>query len=561
MSDQTGEERGEKGERRKASTLPSSPFSSLSSVSCDLLIANGTVVDGTGAPAYQADVAIQGDRICAIRSCLGSTPAGRVIDAGDLLVCPGFVDIHSHSDLLALVNRRAESRVFDGVTTEICGNCGSSYFPATGEIRKAREEGLAKYDLQLSWERASGYFRRLEDVGAPINRGFLVGHGTIRAAVMGFANRRPDAAEAAVMRRHVHESISDGAFGLSSGLIYSPGCFAEIDEIAALCEVVADARSLYATHMRSEGEHLLESVAESLEIARRSGVALQINHLKASGRKNWHKIEELEKILSAAIDDGTDLGCDRYPYCASSTGLDALFPNWISEGGLEKQMERLRTPEIRQQVIAETEEKYAADDIWHNVRISSVESDANRQAEGATLSELGHLRKQPPWEACLDLLVEENCRVGAVMFLMSEQNLRRILAWPFVVAASDGSSRSRSGPGSEGKPHPRAYGTFSRTFALCFRQEKLLSLEETVAKLSGRPAARMRLKQRGILREGCFADVVILDPQEFQDRATYDDPHQPSAGVRHLLVNGSLVIEDGRQTDALPGRVLRNPRA
>jgi len=522
----------------------------------DILIKNGLVVDGTGRPGRTADLAVVGDRITAI-AALPHGAGRRVIDAAGCVVAPGFIDIHSHSDFLWLLRPRSESKVMDGVTTEVCGNCGSSPFPLRGQLLSHRREGFRKYGLDVDWSDAQGFFRRAERTPASINRAFLVGHGALRACVAGFSSRKPSDAELREMSRELAAAIEAGAFGLSSGLEYPPGCYADADELASLCATARAAGGLYTTHMRNEGDSLEASVNETLSVARRSGVRVQISHLKTAGQDNWSKVEKLKALLEQAIADGVDLGCDRYPYVACSTDLDFLLPQWVYDGGIDAEIARLKDEKVRRDVAQQVVARFHAPDFWDTVLISSVYGLAHKDFEGKTVAQIAQQSGRSPIEVVFDLVIDERGRVGIVMFNMSEDNLCQILSWPFVMVGSDSSVRAVEGPLSDGKPHPRSYGTFSRVLARYWREKRVLGLEQAVWKMTGLPAQRLGLKDRGTLAVGRFADITIFDPSHVTDNATFENPHRYSSGIRHVLVNGQLTVEDGRHTGALNGRILR----
>ena len=521
-----------------------------------ILIAGGTLIDGRrNAAPRKCDLLVEGDRVRRIGPAIRA-PGARVLAAQGLIVAPGFIDSHSHSDETALQDSAAQGRVCDGVTTEINGTCGFALFPLGGPSAAQRRAGLAKKDVRADWRDAAGYFARIESFGSAINRGFLAGHGAIRAAVVGYAGRAATASQIRRMEAVLDECLEQGALGFSSGLCYPPGCFAEPRELVALCSRLAAARRPYCTHMRSEGRHLLESVRESLRVTAAAGAPLHISHLKTNGPANWWKIDQLERALFAARAAGRDVTCDRYPYLAAMTDLSTIFPDWLAAGGRERALARLRSAAARaklKKAVAETRTKGGR---WDAITIS-VATESTREYEGLTVAEVARRMGLEPCEAVFDLLLRTKMDVSAIFFGMSEDNLRRILKWPFVFLGSDSSARSLTGPTAEGKPHPRAFGTMARFLSEYALRLKLMPLPEAIARITSLPAERFHLADRGILREGAYADVAVFDPRTLRDAATYDAPFGLSQGVRHLLVNGVPALLDGRQTSARPGRVLR----
>lgn len=522
----------------------------------DILIVNGTVVDGTGAAGKPLDVGLSGERIRALADLQGQS-ARTVIDATGCIVAPGFVDIHSHGDTFTLACPRADSKVLDGVTTEVSGNCGASPFPLNQRMRDRISDSAQPLGIQVDWPDADGFFARQEAVGTAINRAHLAGHGALRSFVIGRSAREPTAEELDLMRRELAVCLEQGALGLSSGLIYPPGCYATTHELIALCDVAAHYGVPYCTHIRSEGDAIESAVEEVAKVARATGVRVQLSHVKVSGRRNWGKIRWLKQKLSALRDEGVDLCGDRYPYIASSTDLDVVLPNWMLEGGPDAELERLATRETRDRAAEQVLASIPDAEYWNEIRISSVTSAKNRPLEGKSIAEVAALQHKSPIDTVFDLLIEEKRRVAVIIFCMCEENLREVLSWPFVMIGSDCAARADHGPTSKGKPHPRAFGTFARTLGRYVREEKVLRLEEALFKMTGQPANHFGLQERGCLKPGYFADVTIFHPEHISDQATYDNPQQYSKGIKYVLVNGKLVVAGGRHTGALPGHVLR----
>jgi N-acyl-D-amino-acid deacylase len=524
----------------------------------DLKIVGGQLVDGTGAPARRGDLGITGDTITAVGD-LSREPAGRSIPAGGLAVTPGFIDMHSHSDWRLWGNRRAESKIRQGVTTEVVGNCGFSPAPVSDEFRDEMK-GFALYlppGMDFSWRRLAEYLRGYRDGGVALNVAQLVGHGTLRLAAMGFARRAPTARELASMERLMDESMADGAYGLTTGLIYAPGSYAATEEIVAVARHAAAGRGFYASHIRGEGPTLLDAVAEAIRVGREGGLPVQVSHIKAAGRPNWGKVADALALIDAARADGQDVMADVYPYTASSTTLRTLLPDWALEGGIEAMVGRLGDASvrarIRQDLLGESAILARGLD-WQDIMVAY--SPSRPEAQGRRLSEIAAARGQDPLDAAIDLIVAEHGKGYMILFQLDEGDLRRALGHPQVMIGSDGSAFAAEGDLAAGKPHPRSYGTFPRVLARYVREQSILSLEGAVAKMTGLPARRLGLRDRGVLAPGAKADVVVLDPARIQDLATYEDPHRYAAGIDHVVVNGRVVIERGQHTGALPGRVL-----
>jgi N-acyl-D-amino-acid deacylase len=525
----------------------------------DLKLAGGTVLDGTGAPARRADVGVRGDRIESVGD-LAQERAGRTLDVTGLTVTPGFIDIHSHSDWRLWGNRRAESKIRQGVTTEVVGNCGFSPAPVSDEFR-GEMRGFALYvpeGMDFSWSSTRDYLRHYEDEGVALNVMQLIGHGTLRLAAMGFARRPPTAREQATMERLMDESMADGAAGLATGLIYAPGSYAATDEIVGIARRAGGPRrGFYASHIRGEGATLLDAVREAIQVGREAGLPVQVSHIKAAGRPHWGRVKDALALVDAARAEGLDVRADVYPYTASSTSLRTLMPDWVLEGGIEAMLGRLTDPASRARI--RTEISGGAGILsrgigWEDVMIANAP--ARPDAQGRRVSEIAAARGQDPLDAAFDLLADEAGRGSVILFQLDEADFRRALAHPQVMIGSDGSSLAVEGVMGAGKPHPRNYGTFPRVLGHYARDEKLISLPEAVRKMTGLPADRLGLADRGVLRAGARADVVAFDAARIIDRATYEEPHRYAAGVSHVLVNGRVVVEGGEHTGALPGRVL-----
>jgi len=524
----------------------------------DIKIAGGQVIDGTGAPARRADLGISGDTIVAVGD-LSREAAGRTIAAPGLTITPGFIDMHSHSDWRLWANPRAESKIRQGVTTEVVGNCGFSPAPVSNEFVEEMR-GFALYlppGMDFSWRSMGEYLRRYRDRGVALNVAQLVGHGTLRLAAMGFARRAPTARELATMERLMDESMAEGAYGLATGLIYAPGSYAVTEEIVAVARRAAARGGFYASHIRGEGPTLLDAVSEAIRVGREGGLPVQVSHIKAAGRPNWGKVKDALALIDTARADGLDVMADVYPYTASSTTLRTLLPDWALEGGIEAMLKRLGDASVRARMRAELMGSSAIltrGPAWEDIMVAY--SPSRPDAEGRRLSEIAVARNKDPLDAAIELIVDEGGKGYMILFQLDEGDLRRALSHPQVMIGSDGSALATEGDLGQGKPHPRSYGTFPRVLARYVREQELLRLEEAVKKMTGLPARRLGLRDRGVLAVGAKADVVALDPGRVQDLATYEEPHRYATGIEHVLVNGRLVIEGGEHTGALPGRIL-----
>jgi N-acyl-D-amino-acid deacylase len=529
----------------------------------DLKIEGATVIDGTGTAGGRADLGIRDEQIAAMGD-LSREHAGTTLNASGRTLAPGFIDMHSHSDWQLWANRRAESKIRQGVTTEVVGNCGFSPAPVTPEHRED-VRGFALHvpkGLDFEWPSFADYLRALDRGGLALNVVQLVGHGALRVGAMGFARRPPDAGEMTRMQRLLAGAMEDGAWGLSTGLIYAPGSYATTEEIVELARVAARHRGFYASHIRGEGQTLREAVSEAIRIGREADLPVQISHIKAAGRTNWGKVAQTLALVDAAVAEGLDVMGDVYPYTASSTSLRTLLPDWALEGGIDAMLERLRDPETRARIrrdIAEppSGESYAARVGYDNVMIAWAPT--RRDAQGKRLSEIAAERGCDPLEAAFALLLEERGRASMILFQLDEADLRRALVHPRVMIGSDGSSLAPYGEMGSGKPHPRSYGTFPRVLGEYAREQRVLSLAQAVHKMTGLPARRLGLRDRGVIRVGARADLVIFDSRRVADRATYEDPHRYPTGIEHVLVSGRFVIKDGEHTGSMPGRVLTPP--
>ena len=516
-----------------------------------LVIRGATVIDGSGAPGVRADVAVRDGRIAAIGAEL-PTAGAQVIDAKGKVVSPGFIDIHSHSDNTVFVNDAFESALHMGVTLVVCGNCGGSSAPVKGLAAEELDRALEVLDARRTWSTFAEYAQACDDARPAINLCSFVGHGTLRKCVMGAADRAPSRGELDDMKALLARAMDEGAIGLASGLIYPPSAYGTTDELAALCTVVAERGGLYASHIRNEGERLLEAVEENLEIGRRSNVRVQLSHHKASGPKNWGRVKRSTAKIEAAREAGLDVQADQYPYTASSTGLAVTIPNWVHEGGRLALCERLKDAAVRARI---RDEYVETGRNWDRIVIAR----ARRRPEysGRTVAELAGEAGKDPLEWTCDALIEHEGDVAIVHHSMNEDDVRYVMAKPYVSIGSDSSANAPYGPLSFGKPHPRSYGTFPRVLGRYARDEQVVTLEDAVRKMTSLTAKHLRLAGRGEITIGAWADLVVFDPERVRDTATYEDPHRYPEGIEYVVVNGGVALEAGETAPERHGRFLR----
>jgi N-acyl-D-amino-acid deacylase len=528
----------------------------------DLVIRNGTIYDGRGGPPFAGDIAVEGDSIAALGR-LGNARGRTEVEANGLAVAPGFINMLSWANQSLIEDGRSQSDVRQGVTLEVMGE-GWSMGPLNEAMKQELLERQGDIEYKVEWTTLDEYLQHLVRREVSPNVASFVGATTARIHTLGYEDRPPTPDELEQMRGLVRQAMQEGAVGLSSALIYAPACYAPADELVALAQVVAEYDGLYISHIRNEGNRLLEALDELIEAARRTGVAAEIYHLKVSGRANWHKLDEAVARIEAARAEGLRITADMYTYPASSTGLDAAMPAWVQEGGHRAWVERLQDPVIRQRVL---QDMVTPSDEWENtylaagsqVLLVSFKSAALKPLTGKTLAEVAAARGKSPEETALDLVVEDDSDVGCVYFTMSEENIRRQIALPWVSFGSDGASQANEGVFLESGTHPRSYGNFARLLGKYVREERVIPLEQAIRRLTWLPAQNLKLQRRGRLDAGYFADVVVFDPDTVQDHATFDNPHQYATGMRHVFVNGVQVLEDGEHTGARPGRVVRGP--
>jgi len=535
------------------------------------LIKNGLVVDGTGKPAFPADVMIDGDRIADVLPRPGSpgsagspsVPEGEVLDATGCLVTPGFIDAHSHSDAYLLIEPDAPSKISQGITTEINGQCGGSAAPRLGAARLSSDWASMVYPggdgPGPTWRRLADYRARLAEARPSINTVQFIGHNTLRSSVIGYDAVRATPEALRAMQDLLARELDDGGWGLTTGLIYQPGKYSDSAEVVALARTAAARGGFYATHMRSEGDRILEAIDEVLDLVDATGIHAEISHLKTSGRANWGKIGAVLDKIQGAVDSGCLLGSDRYPYCAAGTDLDVVFPDWAGEGGCPAECARLADPAVRARIVAELD---ASGRDWANVRIGGTWSDDTKPYSGRSVADI--LRDEPRFGSpgCLVcwMLERDACRTGAFFFGMSEENLQLICERPWIVPGSDASLRAPWGQLGKDHPHPRAYGTMPRFFRLLTGRVEghaaIATREETIARMTSVPARRFGIRSRGVLEKGAFADVAVWREESFRDVAAYDAPHAFAEGMEAVFVNGALSYRAGRFLRAGAGRFL-----
>lgn len=523
----------------------------------NVIIKNGRLVDGTGNPWFKADIGIKSDKILEIGD-LGSENADRVINAKGLVVSPGFIDLHSHSEYSLLANSKAESKIRQGITTEVNGNCGDSPAPVEGLTAEAAEE-VKEYSLDVNWSTLGEYLGRLEKQGIALNVAQLIGHGTIRTAVMRYENRPPTPEELTIMKELVAQAMEDGAFGMSTGLFYLPGCFADTEELIALCKTVAKYGGIYTSHIRGEGDPLIEAVAEAIEISEKANIPIEVSHHKACGIQNWGKIKKTLRMMEEARFKGLDVTCDVYPYTACGTDLVSMVPNWAHEGGIDKLRERLNDLRIRERIKKEMLEGLSGWESsvkqsgWRKIKVIGWKK--HKEFEGKTILEIAELKGVDPFDLTFNLIIE-NENPELIELAMREEDVCTVINHPLSMVGSDGLALAPYGVLGESKTHPRSYGTYPKILSKYVREEKVLSVEDAIRKMTSLPAQKLGLRDRGMLRKGMWADVVIFNPSRVMDEATYEDPHKYPEGIDYVLVNGNIVVDKGKHTSALPGKVL-----
>jgi N-acyl-D-amino-acid deacylase len=530
----------------------------------DTIIRNGTVYDGSGADGRKADVAIRGDRIVALGDFQNAT-AKNVVDATGLAVAPGFVNMLSWSTESLIQDGRSQSEIRQGVTTEIMGE-GDSMGPLNERMKKRVREQQKDIKYEIKWNTLAEYLRYLEARGVSCNVASFLGATTVREYVIGLEDKQPTPQQLDEMRALVRREMEAGALGIGTSLIYPPAFYAKTPELIELCKVAARYQGKYISHMRSEGNRLLEAVDELIRISREAGIPAEIYHIKAAGQQNWSKLDPLLARVEAAQKEGLKITADMYTYTAGGTGLDASLPPWTEDGGYPALVKRLRDPATRAKIAAEVK---TPSDEWENLYLAAgspdriipvgFKSEKLKPLTGKTLAAIAKMRGQDPVETIMDLLIEDGSRIESVYFMMSEENVKKEIAKPWISFGSDEASQAPEGPFLKSDPHPRAYGNFARVLGKYVREEKIISLGEAIRRLSALPATNLGLDHRGLLKEGMFADVVVFDPTTIADRATYEKPNLYAVGMKDVFVNGQQVLKDGEHTGATPGRALWGP--
>jgi N-acyl-D-amino-acid deacylase len=530
----------------------------------DIIIRNGRLIDGSGRPGFNAEVAIKDGRIARIGNLRGAK-AKQDIDARGQVVAPGFIDMLGQSEQYLLIDPRGMSKVMMGVTTEITGE-GESIAPINDRILKEQEDFNRRYNLTVDWRTLGEYFKRLEKQGSGLNLGTFVGATQVREYVIGYDDRAPTAAELEQMKKLVADAMKDGALGVSTSLQYVPARFAKTDEIVELAKVAHQYGGIYISHQRSEANAIDDSMKEVFEIARRANIPAEIWHFKTAYKKNWGRMPEMLRRIEEARKQGLKITADVYPYVAGSTSLSACLPPWALEGGTDKMVARLNDPDSRKRLKSEISND-AKD--WENIYLGSggpggilIGSVVNRELDnwqGKRLSEIAAAQNKDPLDALFDFIIADHGQTGAIFFMMQESDMQAALKSPLVSICTDSGSRATDGPLAGSKSHPRGWGTYPRILGRYVRDQKLMPLELAIHKMTGLPAGNVGLKQRGLIREGYFADITIFDPRTVMDRATFEDPNQYPVGINYVIVNGQLEVDNGKRTPALAGRPLRGP--
>jgi len=535
---------------------PQAPF--------DVVIKNGVVYDGTGGEGREVDVALRGDRIAGVGDFKNS-PAKLVIDARGLAIAPGFINMLSWSNESLIADGLSQSEIRQGVTTEIMGE-GDSMGPVNDRVREEMLREQRDIHYKVEWTTLADYLRYLEKRGVSCNVASFIGATTIRKNVIGYEDKQPTPQQLDQMRALVQKEMEAGALGIGTSLIYPPAFYAKTPELIELCKVAARYKGKYISHMRSEGNQLLEAVDELIRISREANIPAEIYHIKAAGKSNWPKVDALLAKIEAAQKEGVKITADMYTYTAAGTGLDACLPPWTEDGGYPALFKRLRDPATREKIAAEVktpsdawENLYLAAGSPENILVVGFKSEKLKPLTGKSLAEVAKMRGKDPVETIMDLLAEDESRIDTIYFVMSEENVRKEIAKPWISFGSDESSQAPEGVFLKSNPHPRAYGNFARVLGKYVRDEKVISLGEAVRRLSALPATNLGLDQRGFIQEGMFADVVVFDPATIADRATFAQPHQYSVGMKQIFVNGVQVLKDGEHTGAKPGRALWGP--
>jgi len=539
----------------------------------DIIIKNGRIIDGTGNPWFKADLAIEGGKIIDI-GVLDSLKGEKVINAKGLVICPGFIDIHSHADSTNLVHPQQESTIRQGITTIIGGNCGYGLAP----INHDKKDLILKYlaniihfsdDFKIDWSSFGEYLTKIEKVGMASNMILLLGHGTMRISVMGFDDREPTDEELAIMKNYTTEAMEVGALGLSTGLFYPPGIFAKTEEIIELCKIVSEYNGYYFSHIRSYGPKLMKSIRETIKIGKKAYLPVQVSHLSIFGKPFWGTADTVLNLIEKARDKGLEINCDMHPYDSVMTGLEMLLPPWVFEGGIIKTLERLKDPETREKIKYDQlhgcegwDEWFPIEVIgWENILPVMLHSEKYKPHKGKNFKEISEIFQMDLFDTVYDLMIEEEGEASMIItHLRGEEDITNFMKSNLTAFETDGSSVAPYGKLAEGNPHPRFYGTYPKILGEFVREKKVLTLETAIRKSTSLPAQMVGLLDRGLLKPGRWADIVIFDPKTVIDKSTYANPHQYPIGINYVIVNGKIVLENGERVDILPGKVLRHEK-
>ncbi len=530
----------------------------------DIIIKNGSLYDGTGNSPYKSDIGIVDDRITTIDN-LNDKTADIILDAENLAVTPGFINMLSWATESLIQDGRSLSNIKQGVTLEVMGE-GWSMGPLNEQMKiDIHEIFNSEITYEVEWTSLGEYLEYLENRGISTNVASFVGATSVRIHEIGYADRKPTSEELQRMKDLVRDAMEEGAMGVASALIYPPAFFADTEELIELCKVASKYNGMYITHMRSEGARFLEAIDELIQISKDANIRTEIYHLKAAGKTNWHKLDLAIEKINQVREEGLNITCDMYTYTAASTGLQSCLPPWVQDGGLESMIERLQNPDLREKIITEMS---TPTDKWENlfieagpenIMIASLKLDSLKPLIGRRISELSTQQNKTPQDTIIDLILEEKGWIGCVYWIMEEENIKKKIRLPYVSYGSDAGSLAPEGVFLKSNVHPRAYGTFARLLGKYVREEKIISLEEAIRKLTALPASNLKIKDRGRLKENSYADIAIFDPKSITDLATFEKPHQLALGMHHVLVNGTIVLKDGEHTGATPGRVIRGP--
>lgn len=512
----------------------------------DYIIKKVSILDGSGSPAFCGDIAVKDGKIAGIGNITGD--AENVIDGSNLIASPGFVDFHSHTDASLLIDPRSESKITQGITLEVNGNCGDSF--EVGEDK----ETLDKLGIDQNWKTLGGMYAAMEKHPISVNFATLIGHANIRAAVVGYAAREASPKEIDEMKALAVQAMEEGAFGISTGLIYPPSAFGNTAELIELAKAVAPYGGIYASHIRSESSGLVDAVEEALQIGKQSGAAVQISHHKACEKANWGKVNVTLAMIRECREIGMDVTADQYPYTASSTGLTSVLPNWAHDGGHDAIIQNMKTR--RKELIAILKQNHD-EEAWSNININYLKSEKNLQYMGLDVLEISRQRKMTPEETALTILAEENLNVGAIFHTQCEDDVKAVMRSDFSMFGTDATARAMTGIMSEGKPHPRSFGTFPRVLGRYVREQGVIPIEKAIMKMTSLATKKLGIQDRGMLKIGNWADIVLFDPETVRDLATYDNPHQISSGIEYVFVNGKIAVKHGKLTGVLAGQLLR----